>query len=307
MFRKNRNKNHKSLHQESFQFLVSLPIKLFKATVNKVKNARQETASLANVVSVKTVIALKITNQKIEAVLTLFINWAMQFRIVQLIVDFAKRFGIPLQIILSETSVQFKTFVVNNTSTKIFVLIARVVPIGDWLKYEEQDEFGNTSFSSAIEDKNFVLLDRILKVISQEALYRYLFMQDCVGIGPLQLSISFSEGDTTATRKIVKAIKSEKRLWVYNHLTFNNELFLFSLVRGKHKAAHCELIMQSLPVNDKVHFMNQVTSCGSSPILLQAMGGESWEQIKTFLDHYPKENVDRLFKPNKRKKRNFLY
>jgi hypothetical protein len=292
MFRKNRNKNaNKSLHLESFNFLISLPVKLIKATINEVNNLIQETISVTNAVSLKTLSTLKISYQQIEKVLTPFVHWVMQFKIVQLIVEFAKRSGIAIQIFLSETSIQFKTFVVNYTSTKAFVLIARVLPIGDWLKYEEQDEFGNSSFSKAIEDKDFVLLDRILTVISEEALYRYLFMKDCVGIGPLQYSFFHCGEETTATQKIVNAIKPEKRLWVFNKLITNKELVIFSLVRGKDEAFHCEIVMQSLPEKDKAHFMNQVNANGSSPILLQAMGGESWEQIKTFLDHYPKERL----------------
>ena len=242
--------------------------------------------------------------QKTKAALTLFCHWAMQYKIVQFLVHQTKEIAFAIQQICSFASVQFKTFFVNHVPIRAFVWIARVLPIGDWLKYEEQDNFGTTSFSNAIEDRDFLLLDRILKVCSQEALYHYLFMKDCVGIGPLQYAFFHYKKDTTASEKILRAIHPEKRVWFLNKLTClsDSRLVIFGLVRGKEEAFHCEKVLELLPEKDKIHFMNQVDNEGDSPLILKAYDGENWETIKAFLDHYPKEHlVDYLNIKNERK------
>lgn len=232
--------------------------------------------------------------QKTKIAITRFCQWAMQYRVVQFLVNEVKEAAFAIQQFCTFVSVQFKTFFVNYVPIKAFVWIARVLPIGDWLKYEEQDEtFGTTSFSDAIERRDFVLLDRILKVCSQEALYRYLFMKDCVGIGPLQYAFFHYEKDTTASEKILRAIHPEKRLWVLNHLKCDDEggRVVFWLALGKNEMFHCAKVLELLPEKDKIHFMNQVDELGYSAIIKQAFNGESWTCIKAFLDHYPKEHL----------------
>lgn len=231
--------------------------------------------------------------QKTKIAITRFCQWAMQYRVVQFLVNKAKEAAFAVQQFCTFVSVQFKTYFVNYVPIRVFVWIARVLPIGDWLKYEEQDNFGMTSFSSAIEDKDFILLDRILKVCSQEALYRYLFMKDCVGIGPLQYAFFHYEKDTIASEKILRAIHPDKRLWILNHLTCgdNSQLVIFWLINREKNAPHCAKVLEMLPGKDKIHFMNQVDNYGYSPIIIQAMCGNGWDRIKEFLDHYPKEHL----------------
>lgn len=128
---------------------------------------------------------------KAEIGLTQFINFAMQYRVTQFSVNFVKESVFAVQRLFTFASMQFKTFFVNFMPIRVFVLIARVLPIGDWLEYEKQDAIlGTTSFSKAIENKDFVLLDRILRVCSQEALNRYLMMKDCNGISPVMFHLT---------------------------------------------------------------------------------------------------------------------
>lgn len=280
MKNKKSNKRRQSLHQLAFDFLISIPVKIVKTVAEELKNIINIAPKIAGDLKHKSLIALTVSK-----------DWAMQYRIVQVAVNLIIKIVITIQGYSSKMNVAFKTFVVNEMPITAFVLIARVLPIGDWLKYEEQDEFGHTSFSKAIWSKNFILVDRILKVISDEALHRYLFMENRLGNGPLQYSCLFYEEDTTATRKIVNAIKPEKRLWVFNRLIYNKELLIFRLVRGKNEAAHFKIVMDSLPEKDKFSFINQADSEGYSPILYQAMARENWERVKSVLDYYPKARI----------------
>ncbi len=252
--------------------------------------------------------ALNFSYQKTKAAIIFICHWAMQYKATQFAVKFVKESAFAIYQFYTFASVQFKTFIVNTVPIRAFVLIARVLPIGDWLKYEEQDSLvGHTSFSYAVRDKDFVLLDRILKVCSQEALYRYLFMKNYIEISPLQYAIFHYKTDTTATKKILKAILPKKRIWVLNNLTcYNSRLIVFSLARGEDVALHCKKVMELLPEKDKIHFMNQVDSQGNSPILLQAMNGQSWEYIKGFLEHYPKQHLFDYLNIKNEKKETFL-
>lgn len=251
---------------------------------------------------------LNFVYQKTKAAIIFFSHWVMQYKATQFAVNFVKESAFAIQQFCTFVSVQFKKLFVNYVPIRAFVWIARVLPIGDWLKYEEQDEsFGTTSFSNAIEDRDFVLLDRILKVCSQEALYRYLFMKDCVGISPLQYAIFHCKKDTTASEKILRAIHPEKRVWILNNLTcYNSRLIVFSLARGEDVVLHCKKVLELLPEKDKIHFMNQVDNGGDSPIILQAMRGQNWEDIKAFLDHYPKEHLFDYLNIKNEKKDTFL-
>ncbi len=136
----------------------------------------------------------------------------------------------------SGARVLFKSFVVNYMPITIFLAIARILPIGDWLKYEKQDKkFGDTSFSKAIKDKNILLLDRILKICSKEALDNYLKLKDHKGVRPLKYAFAHSENDLTMVTKILSAIKPKtNRLWFLRNLTDDNKsgLAISHLTKG---------------------------------------------------------------------------
>ena len=220
----------------------------------------------------------------------MFLTWSLKFKIVTASAHNFSYYGRIAEKSASSLGVKFKTWVVNALPTKLFIPIAQVFPVGDWLKYEEKDDFGNTALLTAIEKKDFKLMDKILSVCSQEALYRYLFTNDCIGLGPLQtcMIVDKKGNDPSVFKKILYTIIPEKRLWVLNKLNYLNDLIVFGLAR---EPLYCEVVMQSLPAKDRFCFMNQVNGYGRTPIMRQVAGNEKWENIKRFLDYFPKVHL----------------
>lgn len=193
--------------------------------------------------------------QKTKAAIIFICHWAMQYKATQFAVKFVKESAFAIQQFYTFASVQFKTFIVNTVPIRAFVLIARVLPIGDWLKYEDDPNSNSNSLAWATLSKKFDLVKGILQVSSEEALHHFLLK--CPYDGPLHNAAFHQDNDTTALKMILEAIKPEKRLWILTQLTSNENPIVCSIVRGTFSNNQCEVVMNSLPQKDKIHFMNQ--------------------------------------------------
>jgi hypothetical protein len=225
------------------------------------------------------------------------LNWvykkAIQFKLLSTAADKVKYYSEQTLRLLSYISVQFKSFVVNTLPIKVFVWMARVLPIGDWLKYEDASlTYGTSSLLCAIQDRDVNLVDNILRVCSEEALNKYLFTFNSLDLGPIQYAISHCEQDTIYLKKLLDAIKPEKRFWVLNKLSHQNENLIFSLIRSMHGDMHFKLVMKYLNPAEKMLFLNQISVySGTTPVMYQAMDCEKWINIKAVLNYIPKDKL----------------
>ncbi len=204
----------------------------------------------------------------------------------------------PLKIAAAKSVKWFKSTVVNILPTKAFLTAARVLPIGGWLEFEEQDMFCESSLLYAIYRKDWGTVDDILKVASKPALYKFLLAEDIVGLGPLQFATFKCEEDITLLNKLIAAIEPNERLNIFKKIKHLDNPFVYHLsLKSK---SHIDVVMNCLPEKDRFEFLSQIDELGNTPVMSQACFGENKDMVKAFLRHCPNDKLlDHLNTVNK--------
>lgn len=187
---------------------------------------------------------------------------------------------------------KIKIITVNTLSTQNFVRLARVLPIGDWLLYEETPckILKSAALFEMIQQKDYATIDDIIKVTSEETFYQLLLAKDFFGLTPIEYATILKE-NPLVVEKLLRAVKPHKRLILLKSLKFEEKPYIFSMLSNDNAEKITEVVMELLPQNDHLEFMNQRNNKGDTPINYLSYLFKPKVVFETFLKYYPKEHL----------------
>jgi hypothetical protein len=179
---------------------------------------------------------------------------------------------------------------VNTLSTRNFLRLASVFPIGDWLLYEEPYYIShNTALLEAVEKEDHATIDKIIKVTSKDTFYQLLLVKDFLGLTALDLATLRSQ--INVVEKLLRVVEPERLLTLLKSLVYNKLSYVFHLPSKGNAEEFIELVMELLPKKDHVEFMEQKNERGETPILMLARMHKPKAAFAAFLQYYPKERL----------------
>ncbi len=155
---------------------------------------------------------------------------------------------------------KFKYGMVNFLDLDVFLILARFVPIGDWIIYQEPDWLGNNPLSRAIFKKNSTTIDRLLDGrVSEKVISQFILAEGDSGFSAiLRLPDNFKPDEAAIIlEKMLIIVAPERRLpLLLNIKTHWGLPYLFELT-GKFFQKYLDVIMKVLPQKDHFEFINQ--------------------------------------------------
>ncbi len=184
-----------------------------------------------------------------------------------------------------------KTLIVNSISIDSFVWLAKYLPIGGWLEYEELDWMRETSVYQSIRDRNKERLKRILNVASDEAVHRYLVSRNVIGISPIEfeLCISKAEGKDNYLKVLLKAVKPENRYRLLQAYRLEPRNFFIGLMLTTAKLI--DTVLSLLPEGERFLAIDTKDEYGLTPLMFLVSRGTNCNMLKAVLRHCPEDQL----------------
>jgi hypothetical protein len=183
----------------------------------------------------------------------------------------------------------FKYATVNILPTKVFINVAKVLPIGDWLQHEDDPIQGN-SLINAVHDNDIKTIDAILQNTSKEIIYQMLLQEDCIGLGAIQVA-TFSKRNIIILKKLLEAVEPDKLVLLLRTIQHSGRPYAANLTVLPDDASYMNLVMDFLPEKDRFEFSNQCDLDGNTPLLLQAIHVLPLSFVEAFMKYCPPEKL----------------
>ncbi len=191
--------------------------------------------------------------------------------------------------LISKAQEKLKTFVANSFSIDTILAVSKYLPVGSLLDYEQPDIVGANSIHEAMRDRDEKKVRSILNLASEKALDKYLSEKTVIGTSILDFATIHCDTDYRFLKILLERIKPEKRLAVFQADHYLVDTYLFNMVNQGEKVIN--IVMASLPLQDRFTFINQVDEQGNTPFMRLASRGRSVSTLKSILNHCPKQHL----------------
>lgn len=180
----------------------------------------------------------------------------------------------------------FKATIVSGMSISTFTSVAKVIPIGDWLKHRRLSWANDNPVLKALRKQNLKKLQNILAVTSEDTLHQFYINGDIIGVTPIEYA-TYNLNDSKYISILLKAIRPENRVKLLNEVNELGKKYVFTLTATT--AAKVKVIMELIPRKERYSFVNQVLP-GEGTVLnrLASLAG-SKQQFEAFMEHFTPE------------------
>jgi hypothetical protein len=180
----------------------------------------------------------------------------------------------------------FKATVVSSMSINAFTSVAKVIPIGSWLKHRELSWAKDNPVLKALRKKDEKKLESLLAVASEETLHQFYVTGDIIGVTPIEYA-TYALKETKYIKMLLEAIKPENRVNVLNEVIESEKKYVFSLASTT--AAKVKVILELIPKDERYDFVNQEQAGEGTVINTLATFAGTKSYFQAFLEHFTPE------------------